>query len=191
MSIDDEKNSASDSGVRTTAGGAVDVYTSRTFYADPALPPWEITIRAEEVNEEPDFSGHECHCGDMHEMLIGPCYEVITIEPDAAVRLARHILRIAEPLSSEKSTHSHTDRPKPTGGCIGQESDLAPVDTEATELDWGDVALTQTDVLPAAPATDRFELMRLELARRQSSATARSETKRGSAKVIRIPRPSP
>jgi hypothetical protein len=94
----------SDPGVTTTDGGEVILSAGRTFYRDPKAPRWSMSIGAEVVDEEdPDETGHECICGDLHEKLNdnGPFYEFITLDLPSAVQLAHEILRFVEPLADD------------------------------------------------------------------------------------------
>ena len=89
-----------DPDVTTVAGGDVILNVSRTFYVDPAAPRWQISIIAEDVDEEdPAVAGHMCHCGDgPHEKGTEPCRDIIILDSPAAVALAHEIIRIATPL---------------------------------------------------------------------------------------------
>lgn len=86
--------------VITLDGGGVTLNISRTFYVSPIRPKWSISIIGDDIDEEdPDIAGHVCRCGDgPHEKGPEPCQEIISLGPDAAVKLAREILRLAEPL---------------------------------------------------------------------------------------------
>lgn len=86
--------------VTTLDGGAVSLNVGRTFYVSPIRPKWSISIVGEDIDgEDPDTAGHMCHCGDgPHEKGPEPCMQMLSLGPDAAVKLAREILRLAEPM---------------------------------------------------------------------------------------------
>ncbi|BBZ15867.1 hypothetical protein [Mycolicibacterium gadium] len=97
QSLDDSKW-FEDTGILTLDSGGISLHFGPTNLFPPR-PQWQVAIFAEDVDDQdPDVAGHICNCGHgPHVKGDEPCYQVIRLGYDDAIRLANLILSRARP----------------------------------------------------------------------------------------------